>query len=266
VQDIVQGMANRRPVTLITGASSGIGAALAREFAAHGHETFLVARREDRLRTLADSIVAAGHPRPAFRAMDLARRDSGDRLAALLNQQGLEPAIVVNSAGFGMLGAASSLDRDRQLAMIDVNARALTDLSLRFLDSIERHRGGILNVGSVLGFMPGPGMAVYHATKAYVLSFTEALHQELKPRGIRVTVLCPGPIDTEFGVRVEGRLSRRLGRSPERVAREGYRGFVRGERVVVPGMGNRITSMLPRVLPRRLVFSIIGSANRVIRP
>ncbi len=105
---------------------------------------------------------------------------------------------MVNNAGFGLLGEAAELDRARQLAMIDLNIRALTDLSLRWLDSIKRHRGGILNVASIAGFLPGPGMAVYHATKAYVLSFTEALHEELKADGVRVCALCPGPVETEF--------------------------------------------------------------------
>ena len=108
-----------------------------------------------------------------------------------LRAAGLEVQFLVNNAGFGLMGAATKLDRGEQLAMVDLNARALTELSLRFVDSMTRHKGGILNVASVASFMPGPGMAVYHATKAYVLSFSEALHQELKPRGVRVTALCP---------------------------------------------------------------------------
>jgi uncharacterized protein len=155
-----------------------------------------------------------------------------------------------------------SLDRERQLGMIDLNARALTDLSLRFMESVERHRGGILNVASVLGFLPGPGMAVYHATKAYVVSFSEALHQEMAGRGVRVTVACPGPVDTEFVVRPEGRLSRKLTRSADRVAREAYEGLMKGERVVITGSDNRLLSLLPRLLPRRLTLSIIAASKR----
>ena len=190
-----------KPVALITGASAGIGAELARVFARNGHELVLVARREDRLIALADEIAAAGRPRPAVLAIDLEQRDAVARIAAELASRGLEPAIVVNNAGFGLAGTAADLDRDEQLGMIDLNIRALTELSLAFVDSLARHRGGILNVASVAAFLPGPGMAVYYASKAYVLSFSEALHRELKPRGIRVTALCPGPVPTEFQAR-----------------------------------------------------------------
>ncbi len=190
-----------RPVTLITGASSGIGAELARVFAAHGHELVLVARRERELDALADEIAAAGGARPTVLALDLGRRDAVARIAAELAARELEPANVVNNAGFGLAGPAALLDRDEQLAMIDLNVRALTELSLAFTDSLVGHRGGILNVASIAAFLPGPGMAVYYASKAYVLSFSEALHGELKSRGVRVTALCPGPVSTGFQVR-----------------------------------------------------------------
>ncbi len=134
-------------------------------------------------------------------SVDLEKRDAVSSLAAELTARGVEPQIVVNNAGFGLVGRAAALGRDEQLAMIDLNIRALTELSLAFVDSLARHRGGILNVASVAAFMPGPGMAVYYASKAYVLSFSEALHQELSPRGIRVTALCPGPVPTEFQAR-----------------------------------------------------------------
>jgi uncharacterized protein len=144
--------------------------------------------------------------------------------------------------------------------MIDVNVSALTDLSLRFIASLEQHRGGILNVASIAGFMPGPRSAVYYATKAYVLSFSEALHQELKPRGIRVTALCPGPVPTEFQARAgvpEARSPVSLTLSAEEVAREGYRGFMQGHRVVVPGSGNRLISVLSRLVPRRFLLDVM---------
>jgi short-subunit dehydrogenase len=170
----------------------------------------------------------------------------------------LEPAIVVNNAGFGLLGAATTVDRAQQLAVIDLNVRALTDLSLRFIDSITRHRGGILNVASIAGFLPGPGMAVYHATKAYVVSFSEAMHEELKSEGVRVCALCPGPVATEFNHRAgvpHDYFPGFLARSAERVAREGYEGFMGGHRVVVPGKPNRIVTLLPRLVPRGLVLA-----------
>ena len=123
---------------------------------------------------------------------DLEQPDAGDRIAAALAAEGVEVEYVVNNAGFGKFGRAIKIDRAEQLGIIAVNIRALTDLSLRFSDSLIRNRGGILNVGSIAGFLPGPGMAVYYASKAYVLSFTEALRAELGPRGVRVTALCPG--------------------------------------------------------------------------
>jgi short-subunit dehydrogenase len=137
--------------------------------------------------------------------------------------------------------------------------RALTDLSLRFLDSIKRQRGGILNVASVAAFLPGHGMAVYHATKAYVLSLTEALHAELGADGVRVCALCPGPVDTEFfgaAGMPDDYFPSHLSRTAERVAREGYEGFMAGHRVVVPGKPNTVMSLLPRFLPRRLVLAM----------
>ena len=249
-----------KPVTLITGASAGIGAELARVFARHGHELVLVARREDRLIALADEIAAAGRPRPVVLAIDLEQRDAVARIAAELASRGLEPAIVVNNAGFGLVGAAADLDRDEQLGMIDLNIRALTELSLAFVDSLARHRGGILNVASVAAFLPGPGMAVYYASKAYVLSFSEALHRELKPRGIRVTALCPGPVPTEFQARSGMRADRSqqiLTLSADRVAQIGYDGFMRGKRVVVAGLGNKIAVALLRLTPHALVMPMI---------
>lgn len=256
------------PVVLITGASSGIGAALARVFAAHGHELVLVARRQDRLNALADEIAAAGRSRPAVLAADLERRDAASAIAAELSSRGLEPSVVVNNAGFGLSGAAAAVSRDEQLAMIDVNVRALTELSLMFVDSLARHRGGILNVASVAAFLPGPGMAVYYASKAYVLSFSEALHRELSNRGVRVTVLCPGPVPTEFQARSGMQLNaaaRALELSAERVAQIGYDAFMRGKRVVVAGINNRIAVSLMRLVPNALLLRLVDQRPRAAR-
>jgi short-subunit dehydrogenase len=174
-----------KPVTLITGASAGIGAELARIFAQQGFELALVARREERLSALADALEQEGPSRPEVFPIDLLAPDGTARLAQALAERDLRPAIVINSAGYGLLGAAAKLDRERQLAMIDLNVRVLTDLSLRWIDGMAPPNEGIINMGSIAGFVPGPGMAVYHACKAYVLSFSEALHRELKPRRIR---------------------------------------------------------------------------------
>jgi uncharacterized protein len=255
-----------KPVVLITGASSGIGAALAKVFAAHGHELVLVARRQDRLEALADEIAAAGGPRPSVLAADLERRDAVSFIAAELSSRGLEPAVVVNNAGFGLRGAATALSRDEQLAMVDVNVRALTELSLIFVDSLARHRGGILNVASVAAFLPGPGMAVYYASKAYVLSFSEALHREFAERGVRVTALCPGPVPTEFQARAGGMQDnaamRALELSADRVAQMGYDAFMAGQRVVIAGIGNRIAVSLMRFVPNALLLRLADQRPR----
>ena len=257
-------MADLRPVTLITGASAGIGTALARVFAARGHELLLVARREQKLNELADAISALGKPRPAVLAFDLARPDAVERIREALAAGGMEPDVVVNNAGFGLAGAAAALDRAEQCAMVDLNVRALTDLSLAFVDALARRRGGILNVASVAAFLPGPHMAVYYASKAYVLSFSEALHAELKPRGVRVCVLCPGPVPTEFQARagVKEDASRTLlTRTADEVAEAGYRGLQTGRRLVVPGFLNRLVTLLAPLGPRGVVLWAMNRHN-----
>ncbi len=256
-----------RPATLITGASSGIGAELARVFAAHGDELVLVARREADLSALASEIAASGGKQPTVLALDLGRGDAVARIAAELAARDLEPANVVNNAGFGLAGSSAALDRDEQLAMIDLNIRALTALSLAFSDSLVRHRGGILNVASIAGFLPGPGMAVYYASKAFVLSFSEALYAELKPRGVRVTTLCPGPVATGFqsraGLRPGGIGEGSIFALPaRRVAEIGYAGFVRGKRVVIAGTGNKLAVFFMRFVPHALLLPIVAYGMR----
>jgi short-subunit dehydrogenase len=255
----------KRPVTLITGASAGIGAALAHEFAAHGHELVLIARREQALVALADAIAAKGATRPTVLRTDVARVDAARDIAEALAQRGLEPDIVVNNAGFGLFGTADKLDRAAQLAMIDLNVRALTDLSLAFVDSLGRRRGGILNVASIAAFLPGPGMAVYYATKAYVLSFSEALHHELAPRGVRVTALCPGPVPTEFQARAGtggDAFPPLLTRSAARVAADGYRGLKEGRRVVIPGFANKVVTTLVGFVPHSILLKATDLAQK----
>ena len=252
-------MSSLRPVTVITGASAGIGVALARVFAQHGHELALVARREDRLHTLAEEIAGTG-ARPIVIAADLFKPGVARLIGEALTAQGAEPQYVVNNAGFGLVGPAGALDRDEQLQMIDLNVRALTELSLAFVDSLARHRGGLLNVGSMAGFLPGPGMAVYYASKAYVLSFTEALHSELGPRGIRVAVLCPGPVPTEFAERAgirDGLAPSILTQSADFVAEAGYRGLMAGHRTIVPGLINKLVTVLIRIIPRSWLLRLV---------
>jgi len=248
-------------VTLITGASAGIGAELARVFAANGHRVAISGRREDRLAALASEITASGKAAPIVIPCDLEQAGATDQVAAALSAAGVEVEYLVNNAGFGLFGPSNKLDRAAQLGMIAVNVQALTDLSLRFSDSVIRHRGGILNVASVAGFLPGPGMAVYYASKAYVLSFTEALRRELAPLGVRVTVLCPGPVPSEFQARagfVPGLDSAILGVSARDVAQQGYRGLMANKRAVLPGLGIKIVPLLLRLFPRWFISAVVG--------
>jgi short-subunit dehydrogenase len=248
-------------VTLITGASAGIGAELARVFAAHGHRVALAARRVDRLTALAGEITTAGGAAPIVIPCDLEQPDAGEKIAATLAAEGVEVEYLVNNAGFGLFGRAVSRDRAEQLSIIAVNIRALTDLSLRFADDLIKNSGGILNVGSIAGFLPGPGMAVYYASKAYVLSFSEALRAELAPLGVRVTVLCPGPVPSEFQDRagiVPGFDSAILNVSAADVASDGYRGLMANKRAVLPGLGIKIVPLLLRLFPRAFILAAVA--------
>ncbi|KJC61436.1 short-chain dehydrogenase [Bradyrhizobium sp. LTSPM299] len=248
-------------VTLITGASAGIGSELARVFAANGHRVALVARRADRLKELADELAGKGSAAPIVIPCDLQEIDAGDKIAAALAEAGVEVEYLVNNAGFGVFGLAVKRDRAEQLNIIAVNIRALTDLSLRFADQLIRNQGGILNLGSIAGFLPGPGMAVYYASKAYVLSFSEALRCELAPQGVRVTVVCPGPVPSEFQARAgfsPGFDSAILDVPPAEVARQAYRGLMANKRAVLPGAFIKMVPFLLRLFPRSFILTAVG--------
>lgn len=248
-------------VTLITGASAGIGMELARIFAANGHRVALTARRADRLNQLAQEITAASGKAPIVIPCDLEQADACEAIEAALAAEGVEVEYLVNNAGFGMFGYAVKRDRNDQLGMISVNIRALTELTLRLSDQLIRNRGGILNLGSIAGFLPGPGMAVYYASKAYVLSFSEAMRRELAPQGVRVTVVCPGPVLTEFQGRAgfrPGFDSAVLKVSPAEVARQGYEGLMANKRAVLPGLGIKLVPFLLRFAPRSFVLAAVG--------
>jgi len=248
-------------VTLITGASAGIGAELARVFASKGHRVALTARREDRLNQLASEITVAGGAAPIVIACDLTLPEAGDRIEAALAAAGVEVEYVVNNAGFGLFGHAIRRDRAEQLNMIAVNIRALTDLSLRFAEQLISNRGGLLNIGSIAGFLPGPGMAVYYASKAFVLSFTEAMRGELGPRGVRVTVVCPGPVPSEFQARAgfnPGFDSTVLNVSAAEVARQAYQGLMADKRAVLPGLGIKMVPFMLRLFPRSFILAAVS--------
>src|SRR3954464_8731380 len=248
-------------VTLITGASAGIGTELARVFASKGHRLALVDLRGDRLITLGNEIVAAGSSSPILIPCDLEQPDAGDKIEAALAAARVEVEFVVNNAGFGLFGHAIGLDRRDQIGIIAVNIRAFPDLSLRFSDSLIRHRGGILNLGSLAGFLPGQGMAVYYASQGYVLSFSEALRQELAPHGVRVTTICPGSVSTDFQARAgikPGFEHAMLDISASDVAHAGYRGLMANKRFVLPGLGMKLVPFLLRLFPRWFILAAIS--------
>lgn len=256
-----------RRVTLITGASSGIGADLARVFARHGHDLALVARRKDRLEALADEIKSGGRPRPLVLAFDLAAPGAAKRIAEALEAGGAAPDILVNNAGFGLAGAFADIDPNEQLAIVDLNVRALVEMTLRFLPAIAAARGKILNVASVVSFFPGgPGMAVYYASKAFVRSFTLSIGQELRAQGVTVTALCPGVTWTGFqsraGFAPEMALTYFPGQTSMEVAEAGFAGLMAGRREVVPGLFNKLTVFLLPFSPKALILPLISRLQR----
>lgn len=256
----------RTSTALITGASSGIGESLARQLAAHGAHLILVARTEDRLHALAAELGARYRVQVHVLPADLNRPGAAAELHAAVQARGLNVDILVNNAGLGGYGEFSTQPSDEIDRMIAVNIGALTGLTRAFLpDMLARGRGRVLNVASTAAFQPGPLMAVYYATKAYVLSFSEAIAEEVAGSGVSVTALCPGPVRTGF------QAVSRLGESDllsgparlailsaDEVARLGVRGLLVGQRVVVAGRLNRMQTLLPRLLPRAVVTRLIG--------
>ena len=247
-----------KKVALVTGASAGLGAEFARQLSRRGHSLVLAARRKDRIERLATEL---GNARAV--AIDLSTHNAAAELVADLEQAGEEVELLVNNAGFGLIGSFAKADSKRLREMIDLNVGTLTDLCRTVAHGmIERGSGGIINVASTAAFQPGPKMAVYFATKAYVLSFTEALHEELRPHGINVTCLCPGPTRTEFGevagFRGNGLFDRVAMESPE-VVEAGLRGLDRNQAVVVPGFINKTVAASTRFAPRPWARKIAGS-------
>lgn len=243
---------------LITGASSGIGLDLAHVFAADGHDVVLVARSEEKLRALAKELEAKHGITATVIVADLAKRDTPQQIFVVAPPVD----ILVNNAGFGTSGMFAETSLGAELDMIEVNVAALTHLTKLFLPPmLERRRGRILNVASTASFQPGPLMAVYYATKAYVLSFSEAIAEELRGTGVTVTALCPGPTATGFqktaDLGSEALLKVMKPVSSMEVARAGYRGLMRGKRVVIPGMKNKLGVQSLRVSPRALVTRVV---------
>jgi hypothetical protein len=250
---------------LVTGASSGIGRALATCFAAEGCRLILLARKRQALQALADELRQAHKTQSEVLTADLAQPDTPPRIFRHLEANGTKVDVLVNNAGFGAYGRFTELPLERQLEMVQVNVTALTHLARLFLPGMTaRRRGGVLNVASTAGFQPGPLMAVYFATKAYVLSFSEALAEELLRTGVTVTALCPGATATNFAQAAQSRFSRRflrLAMSAQSVARIGHRAFRSGQVVAVAGWHNRLLASSVRLGPRSVVRKIAKRLN-----
>ena len=245
-------------VTLITGASAGLGVDFARQLAARGEQLVLVARRKERLDALAAEL---GNARAL--AIDLGEAGAAGRLMANVAAHGETVTCLVNNAGFGLAGRFAELDGARQRSMIDLNCGTLTELAHAVLPAmIAAKAGAILNVASIAAFQPGPGMAVYFATKAFVLSFSEALHEEVRGYGVSVTALCPGPTATEFGEVAgwgESTLIDRFSATSADVVCAGIAGMDKSRALIVPGFMNKASAQGHRLLPRWLLRKITGS-------
>lgn len=250
---------------LVTGASSGIGLDLARLFAADGYNLILVARSADRLGEIAEALQAKHKIGAIAVPIDLADPAAPEELHRVLEEQGFPVDVLVNNAGFGTHGPFAGAELAAELQMLQVNVVALTQLTRLFLPNmLMNRRGRILNVASTAAFQPGPLMSVYYASKAYVLSFTEAIAAELQGSGVTVTALCPGPTDTAFqkraGVEMTA-LFRANAMTSESVARIGYQGMLKGKRLVVPGFKNKALATAVRFTPRKLVTAIAKKLN-----
>jgi short-subunit dehydrogenase len=259
----VSGVA-RRPVALVTGASSGIGLELARVAAARGHDLVLVARGEAALRALAAELSGAHGATAHVVVADLALPDGPDRVADGVAALDLRIDVLVNNAGFGLYGDFLDTDLAIERDMIAVNVTAPTALAKRFAaPMVERGRGGILNVASTAAFQPGPRMAVYYATKAYVLSLSLALSVELAGTGVTVTCLAPGPVRTPFRERARVSASRLFsgerGRQAEEVARAGWDALERGRKLAIPGLWNRAGATAAQILPSALGARVVAA-------
>lgn len=259
------GGAQDMATALITGASSGMGEGFARALAADGHALILTARRGERLEALASELRAKGSTVHVFTA-DLAEPDAASRLLAEIEAAGLTIDTLINNAGFGLQGAFAETDAAAQLGMIDLNCRALVALAHGVLPQmIARGSGGILNIASVAAFQPGPWMAVYYASKAFVLSFSEALHEEVKAKGVGVAALCPGPTRTEFADIAglgSSPLFQRFAGDADAVVRDGLKALSTNQAVKVSGAMNLAMAQGIRFTPRFLARRIAGTLQK----
>jgi short-subunit dehydrogenase len=250
--------------TLITGASSGIGAAFARKLARRGRNLLLVARSEDKLIALCNELGRLSGIRAQYVAIDLTAPEAAARLFEETEKRALEIDMLINNAGFGSMGDFEKLDLARELEMIDLNVKSLVDLTHKFLTPMrERRQGTIINVASTAAFQAVPFMATYAATKAFVLSFSEALWEENRSHGIRVLALCPGVTDTNFFAAAKiDRPPMRTVQTAEEVVDAALRGLARGKSTVISGWANFLTVEAERLFPRSFVTKLAGKALR----
>jgi short-subunit dehydrogenase len=256
-------------VVVVTGASSGIGEQIAREFARRGHRLVLVARRADRLQVLAEELGGPAHVLP----VDLANRDDRATLPDQVAALGVVPQILVNNAGLTTFGAVADSDPRAELNLVEVDVAAVVDLCSRFVpEMVKRGRGAVLNVASVGAFGPVPGQASYGAAKAFVLSYTEALRQELRGTGVTAATLCPGPVYTgflkQYGISDEDSekaLPKYLWQSADAVAKAAVDGLASGKGVIIPGAANRIAAVANHLLPRRLMLPLVARKHPALK-
>lgn len=251
-----------RKTALVTGASAGIGRELAGLFAHHRHDVVLTARREERLRDLAAELQARTGVTAHVVAADLAAEDGARHLHDEVTGRGIDIEYLVNNAGFGTFGPFADTDPRQTMDLVRVNVAALTELTALFVPPmVARHSGRVLNVASAAAFQPGPLMATYYASKAYVLHLSEALSEELEGTGVSVTALCPGPVRTEFqevaGMESSGLVLHKRLVSVEEVAEAGYAAMMRGKPLVVPGMATKLLAFSVRFAPRRFVAKFV---------
>ena len=257
---------------VVTGASSGIGAELARQLAGRGHGVTLVARRAERLAELAAELSHTG-VRAEVLATDLSDRDERAALLGRVAGLGLQPHVLVNNAGLSTFGTVANSDPEAEMEMIEVDVVAVADLCSRFLPGmVQRGRGAVLNVASTAAFQPLPGQAGYGASKAFVLSYTRSLCGELQGTGVTATALCPGPVDTGFGQaagfdheEAEAALPAFMWETPEVVARRGLDALAKGAQVVIPGPANRAAAVFAHLTPKRLLVPLIAARHPGLR-
>jgi short-subunit dehydrogenase len=259
-------MARTKQTALVTGASAGIGRELARLAAKDGHDLVLVARRRERLEELAAELTAAHGVQVTVIASDLSERAAPADIAERLRATGTHIDFLINNAGFGSCGPFAQAVLEREVEMIHLNIRALVQLTHQFLpDMLRRKCGRILNVASVAGFVPGPYMATYYASKAFVISFTEALSAELLGTGVTITASCPGPTETEFGAvagSTKTKLFQRGVATAAPVALHAYRAMMAGKVVAIPGLMNKLIAQSTRIAPRAWLLAISAGLNR----